>query len=111
LPEIVEILGAMHVLLTVARGLEEARSGFGEWAEATRCFAIRFVGCRALRQELLGAEREVQPDLVFDLSLPAIATTKRQTKRATDAGSNHVAAVAGAPLLDAVRMLVTVPAY
>jgi hypothetical protein len=46
----------MHVVLAVTRGLEESRSGFGEWAEATRCFAIRFVGCRALRHELLGAE-------------------------------------------------------
>jgi len=53
----------------------------------------------------------VQLDLVLDLSFPAIATTKRQAKCATNAGSNHVGAVDGAPLFDAVRMLVTVSAY
>src|SRR6266699_3779030 len=100
----------MQALLSVSRGLEEPGSGFGEWAKATRGFAIRFVGCRALRQELLGAEREVQLDLVLDLSLPAIATAKRESKGAADAGANHVAA-AGSPLLDAVSMLVTVSAY
>ena len=53
----------------------------------------------------------MQLDLVLDLAFPPVAAVKRQLKRAADAVANHVAAADGAPLFDAVRMLVTVSAY
>jgi hypothetical protein len=101
----------MHTLLAVSRGLEEPGSGFGEGAEAAGGFAVRFVGRRAALDELLGAQRQVEFDLVFDFAFPPVAAAKRQTKSATNAGANHVPAVDGVPLFDAVRMLVTVSAY
>ena len=100
----------MHALLAVARGIEEPRSGFGQRSKASGSFAECVSRSRALGDELLRAQREMKLDLIFDFMLPTVTPAKHEAKRSTNAGANHVAA-AGSPLLDAVRMLVTVSAY
>jgi len=90
--------------LSVTRGVDEPRAGFGKRAEATNRLVECLVRTRALRGQLLGAERQVQLDLIFDLTLPLVAPTQREMKPTPDAAANH-------GMLLAVSIVVTVSAY
>jgi len=95
----------------MSRGLEEACAGFGECSAAADRFGVGVVGGSPLVDELLGAEREVELDLLFDFALPTVASSEREGERASNSGANHDASPSGREDLAAVRMPVTVPAY
>ncbi len=77
--------------------------------ESADRLAVRLVVRHARRRELLGAQREVEPDLFLDLALPPVPPAQREVERPSNAGPDHRA---GAPSSAAtVRIVVTVSAY
>jgi hypothetical protein len=97
-------------LLTVTRGVDETGARFDEGTELPYCFLVGVVGRRAHGDELLGAKRQVELDLVFDFALPPIAPVKREPKDAFDARANHEVLELGCAFVATVRMFVTVSA-
>ena len=73
-------------------------------------FAIG-VGRRvSLVHQLLGAQREVEPDLLLDVADPAVLSPEREVQDPSNSVADHDALVPPASLA-AVRISVTVPAY
>ena len=95
----------------MSRGLEEACAGFSECSEAADRFGVRVVGGSPLVDELLGAECEVELDLVFDFALPTVAASEGERERASNSRAYHDTLPSGREDFAAVRMPVTVPAY
>lgn len=110
MPEIVERFGSLHALLSVTRGLEEPRSGFVGSAEAAHSFLHGFVARHAPGDELLGAQREMQRDLVVDVAMKAPVPAQSEMEHPADPVADHLAA-AGAWFRVELRIAVTVPAY
>ena len=70
---------------------------------------MRLVVGHARGRELLGAQRQVEPDFILDLALPPVTPAHREVERPSNAGPDHRA---GAPSSAAVvRIVVTVSAY
>src|SRR5947208_3312047 len=101
----------MHAFLAVARGIEESRSGFVECAEPAHGFVVGLVRRDAASHQLLGAQRQVQLDLILDVALPTVFPPKGQLKRPPNAGPDHVDVAVGSPSFAALRIAVTVSAY
>src|SRR5215510_10349600 len=98
-------LVALHVLLPMTCGGEQPRFGFFQGAESANGFVIRDVRVGTPSHELLGAEREMEFDLVLHFALPPVAPTKREVKPAANARTNHGPSPPGLPSSDRPRAL------
>lgn len=94
------------MLLAVTGSGQQPLPGVREGSEAMDRFAPRFVGRSPGINELLGAQQQVQPDLLVDLLFPTIAPSERQSEEAPYASANHAPTPFGA-----VSTAVMVSAY
>ena len=52
LSQIGQVFGSLHALFSVARGIQQPRLGFSQWAEAANGFVQRFIGRGPIGHEL-----------------------------------------------------------
>ena len=109
LPRVGDELRALHLGLPMMCRVEQHGARFRQRSESADRLLVRLVVGHARRRELLGAQREVELDLVLDLALPPVPPAQREVERPSNAGPDHRA---GAPSSAAtVRIVVTVSAY
>jgi hypothetical protein len=85
-------------------GAEQLAPRLVGWPEAPRGLGAGLRRGHALTHELLGAQLQVQADLLVHLLLAQVAAPQLQPERAADAGADHAGP-------GAVRIPVTVAAY
>src|ERR1041385_5549799 len=87
--EVIEVLHAHQVFLTVSRRLQQISAGFVHRTESTDRLVAGGVGGHSLTRELFSPQREVQQDLVLDVALPGGASPNWQGEEPLG-GARHV---------------------